>query len=168
MEALRFCSSEFIVRITAVSAALAMAAMFAPASLDAAGVSAAPSPAPAEITAESACASIQQSLDELARAERDQAFSLSLASGGGPSTLVETKLSALLDRTNRLRSALRAARQSRVGRDPRVDQCIAMGFGALGDAERLTTDVEEMLYQPNASRARPGSPVTPGAPAPQR
>jgi len=155
----------------AVAAALALAAMLSPLRADAAGASPAASLQRAELTPESACASIRKALDGLARAERDQAFALSLAAKGGSSTLVETRLSALLDRSNQLRSTLRLARQSRVARDPRVEQCITTGFGALAEAESLTTDVEKMLYEPNVPRARPGSPLTSGArpavPAPQ-
>jgi hypothetical protein len=116
-------------------------------------------PQESQLTPETACAAIHRALTQLAKAERDQAFALDLDAGGGATTMVEARLATVLDRTNTLRAALRVVRQSTVARDPRSEQCMRMGFHALVQAEKLTTNVEEVLYGPNLSRAGPHAPL---------
>ncbi len=129
------------------------------------------SPGP-EDSAEAACTEIKTALHALGDAEHDESFALDLAAGGGNSTaIVETRLSVLLDRTNDLRVALRHVRQSPAARDPMVDQCTKMGFRALVISEKLSSDVESVLFGGDDSFAQAPA-VTPGAaaatpPAPQ-
>jgi hypothetical protein len=97
--------------------------------------------------AETACAEIKTALHALAGAEHDEAIALDLASSGGNSAaIVEARLSVLLDRTQDLRLALRHVRQSAVARDTTVDQCTRMGFRALVISEKLSSDVETVLF----------------------
>lgn len=86
-------------------------------------------------------------LHALAGAEHDEALALDLASSGGNSTaIVAARLSVLLDRTQDLRVALKHVRQSAVARDPMADQCTRMGFRALVISEKLSSDVETVLF----------------------
>ncbi len=74
-------------------------------------------------------------------------MALDLASSGGNSAaIVVERLSVLLDRTQDLRVALRHVRQSAVARDPMADQCTRMGFRALVISEKLSSDVETVLF----------------------
>ncbi len=121
-------------------------------------------------TAEDACARIRSDLRELAKAERAQAFALDLAAGqGGSEAIIETRLAAVLDRTNRLRRTLREVRHRAAPHDPRVEQCTRMGFQALVEAEKLTTNVEELLHnRENAESSGPiRSDAQPAGPVPQ-
>src|SRR5208282_5370167 len=96
---------------------------------------------------EAACAEIKTALHALASAEHDQALALDLASSGGNSTaIVEARLSVLLDRAQDLRAALKHVRQSAAARDPMVDQCTRMGLRALVMSEKLSSDVETVLF----------------------
>jgi len=96
---------------------------------------------------EAACTEIKTALHALADAEHDESLALDLAASGGNSTaIVEARLSVLLDRTQDLRVALRHARQSRFARDPMADQCTRMGFRALVISEKLSSDVESVLF----------------------
>jgi hypothetical protein len=96
---------------------------------------------------EEACRDIKSALHALADSEHDESLALDLASNGGNSAaIVEARLSVLIDRTNDLRAALRRVRQSEVARDPMVEQCTRMGFRALVVSERLSTDVETVLF----------------------
>jgi len=122
------------------------------------------SPGP-ENGAEAACGEIKTALHALADAEHDESFALDLAAGGGNSTaIVEARLSVLLDRTNDLRVTLRRVRQSAVARDPMVDQCTRMGFRALVISEKLSSDVETVLFDGDDSFAQAPA-LKPGAPA---
>jgi hypothetical protein len=133
----------------------------------AAGESPAMTAAPAEETPEAACAQIRGALSDLARAERDEAFALDLASKPGSSTAgIETRLATLLDRTNRLREALRNIRRHASAHDPRVEQCSAMGYKALVEAEKLTSTVEEVLHNREAESAATPEAVRSDAAAP--
>ena len=97
--------------------------------------------------AEAACAEIKTVLHALAGAEHDEALALDLASSGGNSAaIVAARLSVLLDRTQDLRVALKHVRQSAVARDPMADQCTRMGFRALVISEKLSSDVETVLF----------------------
>ncbi len=96
---------------------------------------------------EAACTEIKNALHALADSEHDESLALDLATGGGNSAaIVEARLSVLLDRTQDLRVALKHARQSAVARDPMVDQCTRMGFRALVISEKLSSDVETVLF----------------------
>jgi hypothetical protein len=107
----------------------------------------APAPAPANLGAEQACDMIRGDLRKLAHAEHEQAFALDLSAGEGGSTpMVATQLAKLLERSAALRDTLRTVRERTDPGDPRVEECIGMGFRALAQAERLTTTVEEVLY----------------------
>ena len=124
------------------------------------------SPGP-ENDAGAACTEIKTVLHALADSEHAESLALDLASGGGNSTaIVEARLSVLLDRTQDLRVTLRRVRQSAVARDPMVDQCTRMGFRALVISEKLTSDVEGVLFGGNGDDSFAQAPaVTPGAPA---
>jgi hypothetical protein len=101
----------------------------------------------ADDTPEDACRDIKGALNALADSEHDESLALDLASNGGNSAaIVEARLSVLIDRTNDLRAALRRVRQSAVARDPMVEQCTRSGFRALVVSERLSTDVEAVLF----------------------
>jgi hypothetical protein len=116
---------------------------------------------------EEACRDIKSALHSLADAEHAESLALDLASNGGNSAaIVEARLSVLIDRTNDLRAALRRVRQSPVARDPMVEQCTRSGFRALVVSERLSTDVETVLFggadsvaQAPAPRPIPSAPV---------
>jgi hypothetical protein len=115
---------------------------------------------------EAACSEIKTALHALADSEHAESLALDLASGGGNSTaIVEARLSVLLDRTQDLRVALRHVRQSAAARDPMVDQCTRMGFRALVISEKLSSDVESVLFggDDNSFAAAPA--LKPGAPA---
>jgi hypothetical protein len=104
------------------------------------------SPGPEDAPA-AACTEIKTALHALGIAEHDESFALDLASGGGNSTaIVEARLSALIDRTQDLRVALAHARQSTVAHDPAVEQCTQLGFRALVLSEKLSSDVEGVLF----------------------
>jgi hypothetical protein len=122
------------------------------------------SPGP-ESDAGAACTEIKTALHALADSEHAESLALDLAAGGGNSTaIVAARLSVLLDRTNDLRVTLRRVRQSSVARDPMVDQCTRMGFRALVISEKLSSDVESMLFAGDDSFAEAPA-LKPGAPA---
>lgn len=129
------------------------------------------SPGP-ENDAGAACTEIKTALHALADAEHDESLALDLATSGANLAIVEARLSVLLDRTNDLRVALRRARESAVARDPMVDQCVRMGFRALVISEKLSSDVESVLFGGGDSFAeapalKPGAPAaSPAAPQP--
>ncbi len=116
---------------------------------------------------EAACTEIKNALHALADAEHDESLALDLATGGGNSAaIVEARLSVLLDRTQDLRIALKHARQSAAARDPMVDQCTRMGFRALVISEKLSSDVETVLFAGGDSVAdAPELGANPAAPA---
>jgi hypothetical protein len=123
------------------------------------------SPGP-ESDAGAACTEIKSALHALADSEHAESLALDLAAGGGNSTaIVAARLSTLLDRTQDLRVTLRRVRQSAVARDPMVDQCTRMGFRALVISEKLTSDVEGVLFGGNGDSFAQAPAVTPGAPA---
>jgi len=122
------------------------------------------SPGP-ENDAGAACTEIKTALHALADSEHAESLALDLASGAGNSNaIVEARLSVLLDRTNVLRVTLRRVRQSAVARDPMVDQCTRMGFRALVISEKLSSDVESVLFGGDDSFAQAPA-LKPGAPA---
>lgn len=132
------------------------------------------------LTAYQACADIRGALSALAKAEREQALALSLNRPGSSTAAIEIKLNDLLAHTQQLRDALKSARTSGAARDPHLEQCIAAGFGALVDAEKLSSDVQAIVLErrgysgesraltpPASPPARqPGGRAAPVAPAP--
>jgi hypothetical protein len=71
---------------------------------------------------------------------------LNLASDGGSTAIVAARLSDLLDRSQDLREVLKRARHSKFAREPMLDQCTRMGFRALVISEKLSSDVEVVLF----------------------
>ena len=119
-----------------------------------------------------ACRDIKAALRTLGDAEHDEAFALDLASEGGGSgsaAMVEARLSKLLERSQDLRMTLRRARLSPSARDPMAEQCIKSGFRALATAEKLSSDVETVLFArtESAAQAGPANDLIPGAIAPK-
>lgn len=95
---------------------------------------------------EKACTAIKGGLRELADAERGEALALDLTTDATTAAMAEVRLNALIDRSQQLRATLAAVRMSSVARDSEVGQCVAMGFHSLASAEKLSSDVEEILY----------------------
>jgi hypothetical protein len=123
------------------------------------------SPGP-ESDAGAACNEIKTALHALAESEHAESLALDLASGGGNSTaIVMARLSVLLDRTQDLRVTLRHVRQSPAARDPMVDQCTRMGFRALVISEKLSSDVESVLFGGDDNSFAEAPALKPGAPA---
>ncbi|MGC2754996.1 hypothetical protein, partial [Candidatus Binatus sp.] len=115
---------------------------------------------------EAACTEIKGALHALADAEHDESLALDLATSGANLAIVEARLSVLLDRTNDLRVALKHVRQSAVARDQMVDQCTRMGFRALVISEKLSSDVESVLFGGDDDAFAQAPALKPGAPAP--
>jgi hypothetical protein len=97
-------------------------------------------------SAEKACTAIKSGLRELADAERSEALALNLTTDATTAAMAEVRLNALIDRSQQLRATLAAVRMSSVAHDSEVEQCVAMGFHSLESAEKLSSDVEEILY----------------------
>jgi hypothetical protein len=95
---------------------------------------------------EKACTAIKGGLRDLADAERSEALALDLTTDATTAALAEVGLNALVDRSQQLRATLAAVRMSSVAHDNEVEQCVAMGFHSLASAEKLSSDVEEILY----------------------
>jgi hypothetical protein len=95
---------------------------------------------------EKACTAIKSGLRELADAERSEALALDLTTDTTTAAMVEVRLNALIDRSQQLRATLAAVRMSSVAHDSDVEECVAMGFHSLESAEKLSSDVEEILY----------------------
>lgn len=79
--------------------------------------------------------------------------------------MVATQLAKLLQCSEDLRDTLRTVRERTRAGDPRVEECMKMGFSALAEAERLTTTVEEVLYgnDPDAPLRSDAMRTAPGA-----
>ncbi|HEY6394276.1 MAG TPA: hypothetical protein VIX12_02590, partial [Candidatus Binataceae bacterium] len=60
--------------------------------------------------------------------------------------ILETRLNDLLQASNELRGTLRRVRLSAVARDSHVEECTSMGFRTLVEAEKLSSEVETILY----------------------
>jgi hypothetical protein len=97
-------------------------------------------------SAAKACTAIKSGLRELADAERSEALALDLTTDATTAAMAEVRLNALIDRSQQLRATLAAVRMSSVAHDSEVEQCVAMGFHSLESAEKLSSDVEEILY----------------------
>jgi len=150
-----------LLRAALLASALALASGAAAGGSVNSGAVAAP-----ELTADSACGEIRAALNDLAKAERAQALALDLVSAEGAGVIVETRLSELLQRSNDLRVTLRRVRQSPVGGDQYVSQCITIGFRALVEAEKLSTDVEEVMYGASSAPPAAASALKPAAAPP--
>jgi len=100
-----------------------------------------------ELSPESACAEIRSGVSRLARAERAQADALQLAGHGADMAPVASQLHQLLARVADLRATLRKISQSRLTHDPAVADCLKLGYQALYDGEKLTTEVEQILLE---------------------
>jgi hypothetical protein len=129
-----------------------------------AGIAAELSPGP-DNDAESACSQIKNALRALADSEHNESLALALSGGGNSTAIVEARLSVLLDRTQDLRVALKRARASVDARDPMVDQCTRMGYRALVISEKLSSDVESVLFGGDEDSVAEAPPLKPGAPA---
>ncbi|MGO9455241.1 MAG: hypothetical protein ACLQDV_29965 [Candidatus Binataceae bacterium] len=117
------------------------------------------------MSSEEACATIREALNNLAEAEHAQAFALNLAPAqDGSTAMVKTRLTAMLDRTSRLRETLRIVRRDAAAQDPSVEQCTKIGLHALVEAEKLTTSVEEVLYGRDLKDTSAAAPVRSDAP----
>ena len=121
------------------------------------------SPGP-ENGADAACTEIKSALHALGDAEHDESFALDLVGGANSTAIVEARLSVLIDRTQDLRAMLARMRQSAIARDPAAQECIQMGFHALVISEKLSSDVETVLYGDDDSVAQAPA-FRPGAPA---
>jgi hypothetical protein len=115
--------------------------------------------------AESACTEIKNALHALGESEHNESLALALSGGGNSTAIVEARLSVLLDRTQDLRVALKHARASADARDPMVDQCMRMGYRALVISEKLSSDVESVLFGGDEDSVAEAPSLKPGAPA---
>ncbi len=97
------------------------------------------------LSPENACTEIRSGVSELARAERAQADALQLAGHGADMAPVATQLHRLLGKVADLRATLHKISQSRLTHDPDVANCLKLGYRALYEAEKLTTEVEQIL-----------------------
>ncbi len=117
-----------------------------------------------------ACTAIKSGLRQLADAERSEALALDLTTDATTAAMAEVRLGVLIERSQQLRATLAAVRMSSVAHDSEVEQCVAMGFHSLASAEKLSSDVEEILYgggypvalTPSAAR----EPATESSPSP--
>lgn len=100
-----------------------------------------------ELSPETACTEIRAGVTRLARAEHAQADALQLAGHGGDLAPVASQLHLLLAQVADLRATLRKVSQSRLTRDPAVANCLKLGYRALYDGEKLTTEVEQILLE---------------------
>jgi hypothetical protein len=119
-----------------------------------------PAAAQADMSGKDACVRIRDALRQLAEAERQQALALDLFSKGDSEPDVETRLSILLAKSSQLSHLLRAVRAGPVAGQPPVARCLKLGDKALFEAERLSSQVEQVLFdrgfRPQMSR-RSGS-----------
>jgi len=100
-----------------------------------------------EISPEGACAAIRRDVGHVARVERAEADALELAGHGADMASVATQLDELLAKVSDLRITLHKVSQSRLTHDPDVANCLKLGYRALYEAEKLTTEVEQILLQ---------------------
>jgi hypothetical protein len=99
-----------------------------------------------DYTGDAACREIKSALHALSASEHAEAFALDLVTRGGSTSIVQARLSDLLERSQDLRKLLRRVRNSPVASEAGVEQCTRMGFRALVTAEKLSSDVEEVLF----------------------
>ena len=60
---------------------------------------------------------------------------------------VASQLHQLLAQVAELRATLRKISQSRLTHDPAVADCLKLGYQALYEGEKLTTEVEQILLE---------------------
>jgi len=94
---------------------------------------------------ESACSEIRSGVSRMARAERAQADALQLAGQAGNFAPVASQLNDLLARVAALRDTLHKVSQSRLTHEADVANCLKLGYQALYEAQKLTTEVEQIL-----------------------
>lgn len=99
------------------------------------------------VAPDAACAEIRASIDQVARAEREEALALHLMAEGKPTPVVETKLTELQARIGELRETLRRMRHSAPMDDQHVAECINLGFGSLSQAESLSAEIEDIVMR---------------------
>lgn len=97
------------------------------------------------LTAETSCREIRRTLKSLAEAERNQALALHLMTDGKPTAMVEARLTELQARISALRAILRTVRDKGPADDPEVEQCVALGFRSLFEAETLSNEIEQVV-----------------------
>ncbi|HUA35462.1 MAG TPA: hypothetical protein VMA09_17770 [Candidatus Binataceae bacterium] len=105
-----------------------------------------PSPSTEAYSAENACTAIKSAVGVLAEAERAEALGLNLTTEKATPAVVEVRLNDLIERSDQLAATLRAVRMSSMASDSQVQDCIAMGERTLASAQKLCSDVEEILY----------------------
>jgi len=98
-------------------------------------------------SAGNSCSRIRQALARLGQAERDQAFALQIFSGGGQLSMVELRYQRMQQADGDLREVLRRVRASSLGRDPSVSECLRLGYQSLFAAEKVCTEVEQILVK---------------------
>ncbi len=101
--------------------------------------------AQSQITGDEACAEVRVEIAHLAKAERAQADALQLARNGNDFAPVANQLHQVLDRSAELRTTLRNLGESKLARDAAVANCLKLGNQTLIEAEKLTTEVEQIL-----------------------
>ncbi len=100
-----------------------------------------------ELSGETACNEIRSDVSRMAKAERAEADALQLVGQGGDLAAVASQLNELLAKVAVLRDTLHKISQSRLTKDPDVANCLKLGYQALYEAEKLTTEVEQILLQ---------------------
>jgi len=98
-----------------------------------------------ELAAEDACAEVRLGIAHLAKAERAQADALQLVRNGGDFAPVAGQLHRVLERSADLRTTLRNLGQGKLAHDAAVANCLKLGNQILREAEKLTTEVEQIL-----------------------
>ena len=101
--------------------------------------------AQSELTGDEACAEVRLGIAHLAKAERAQADALQLARNGDDFAPVANQLHQVLDRSAELRKTLRNLGKSKLTHDAAVANCLKLGNQTLVEAEKLTTEVEQIL-----------------------
>jgi hypothetical protein len=96
---------------------------------------------------ESACLLIQTAVRSLGSAEGAQAEKLHLLAHDADSPGVEEGLQRILDCLGTLQSALRRVRLDRVAKEPSVENCLTLGYRALYEGQRLSSEVEKVLME---------------------
>ena len=89
------------------------------------------------------CNQIRESVHRVAKVERDEALALHLMADGKPTPMVQTRLTELQARIGELRETLKQAR--RAPHDSNLSDCIEMGWQSLADAEKLSSQIQEIV-----------------------
>jgi hypothetical protein len=118
-------------------------------------------------TSENACSAIKAGMSALADSERAEALGLNLTTNAATAAVVEVRLNDLIERSDQLRATLRAVRISSVSNDSEVQECLAMGERTLASAEKLSSDVEEILLYSTDYHVADGPSLKSGEPAPE-